>query len=57
MTDPFVDDETGLLDLTDVPLDQVMALDESVLAQSLRRLVQEVDQPEDAVGGFMDYLM
>jgi FXSXX-COOH protein len=57
MTDPFLDDETGLVDLTDVPLCQVMAMDESVLAHSLRRLAQEVDRQEDIVAGFEEGMM
>jgi len=57
MTDPLSDHETGLVDLTDLPLSQVMTMDESVLAQSLQRLVQDVDRQEDVVAGFSNFLM
>ncbi|MDQ4033513.1 MAG: FxSxx-COOH protein [Actinomycetota bacterium] len=57
MTDPLLDHETDLVDLTDLPLSQVMTMEESVLAQSLRRLAQDVDQQEDIVAGFQSFLM
>lgn len=57
MTDPLLNHETDLVDLTDLPLSQVMTMDESVLAQSLRRLAQDVDQQEGIVAGFQSSLM
>jgi FXSXX-COOH protein len=52
MTDPFLDHETGLIDLTDLPLAQLMNMDESVLAESLRRVAEAADRQEDVVVGF-----
>lgn len=57
MTDPLSDHETDLVDLTDLPLSQVMTMDDSVLAQSLRRLAQDVDQQEYIVAGYQSFLM
>jgi FXSXX-COOH protein len=57
MTDPLLDHETDLVDLTDIPLSQVLAMVESVLAQSLLRLTREADRQEDVVAGFSNYLM
>ena len=57
MTDPLMGHEADLVDLTDLPLSEVLTMDESALAQSLRRLVEEVDQQEDIVAGFSNYLM
>ncbi|MGH3778589.1 MAG: hypothetical protein ACRDRR_23095 [Pseudonocardiaceae bacterium] len=57
MTDPLLDQETGLVDLTNLPLSQVMTMDESVLAQSLRRLAQDVDQQEYIAAAFQSFLM
>lgn len=56
MTDPLLDHETDLVDLTGLPLSQVMTMDESVLAQSLRRLAHDVDQQENIIAGFQSFL-
>ncbi len=57
MTDPLLDHEIDLVDLTDLPLSQVMTMGESVLAQSLRRLAQDVDQQEYIAAAFRSFLM
>ncbi|MGH3936541.1 MAG: FxSxx-COOH cyclophane-containing RiPP peptide [Pseudonocardiaceae bacterium] len=57
MTDPWLDHEADLVDLTDLPLSEVLIMGESVLAQSLSRLAQETDRQEDVVAGFSNYLM
>lgn len=57
MTDPLLGHEANLVDLTGLPLSEVLTMDESVLAQSLRRLTEEADQQEDIVAGFSNYLM
>lgn len=57
MTDPLSGHETDLVDLTDVPLPEVLTMDESVLAQSLRQLAEEADRQEEIVAGFSNYLV
>lgn len=57
MTDPLLDHEVDLVDVTDLPLSEVLTMDESVLAQSLRRLAQDVNQQEYIVAGFQSFLM
>lgn len=57
MTDPLWDHEADLVDLTDLPLSEVLTMDESVLAQSLRRLAQDVDQQEYIIAGHQSFLM
>jgi FXSXX-COOH protein len=44
------DQDTHLVDLTGIPLERLLALDDSVLGQSLRRLIQEIDSPQDVAG-------
>lgn len=43
--------DTELVDLTDLPLAELGALDESVLAHSLRRIVQEAGSDDTVVAG------
>jgi FXSXX-COOH protein len=56
MTDPLLDHEIDLVDLTDLPLSDVLAMDQSVLAQSLLRVAREADRQEDVVAGFSNVL-
>lgn len=51
MDQPATEYESELVDLTDVSLRDVMALDESVLGHALRRLWREADLPEELVAG------
>jgi FXSXX-COOH protein len=44
--------DSDLVDLNDVTMREVMALDESVLGHALRRLWQEADHPEELVAGW-----
>ncbi|MGH3796455.1 MAG: FxSxx-COOH cyclophane-containing RiPP peptide [Pseudonocardiaceae bacterium] len=57
MTDPLLGHEADLVDLTGLPLSELLTMDESVLAQSLRRLAEETDRQEEIVAGFSNYLM
>jgi FXSXX-COOH protein len=41
-----------LVELVDVPLQDVLQLDESVLARSLRRVWHEADHPEEILAGW-----
>jgi FXSXX-COOH protein len=43
--------DTNLVDVTGIPLERLLALGDSVLGQSLRRLAEEIDSPKDAVAG------
>jgi hypothetical protein len=48
--------DTDFVDVTGLPLDQILALGDSVdgdsaLGHSLRRLAHEIDNPQDAVAG------
>jgi FXSXX-COOH protein len=44
--------DSDLPELGTVPLREVMELDESVLAQALRRVWHEADHPEEVLAGF-----
>jgi FXSXX-COOH protein len=44
--------ESHLVDLTEVDLTDLAALDNSVLASALRHLRDEIEHPEEAVAGF-----
>lgn len=51
MTDePMV--ESVIVDLTGVTLDDLRDLPDSVVAPALRRILEEIDSPQDAVAGF-----
>jgi FXSXX-COOH protein len=45
------DYDTLFVDVTGIPLEQLLALDESALGHSLRRLVHEINNPQEAVAG------
>jgi FXSXX-COOH protein len=44
--------EPALVDLTGLPLPELFASDDSVLANSLRRLLADLDRPQDVVAAF-----
>lgn len=44
--------EFDLVDLTGVTLAELPQLDDSALAHSLRRILDEIDRPQDAVAGW-----
>jgi FXSXX-COOH protein len=44
--------EPALVDLTGLPLPELFASDDSVLANSLRRLLADLDRPQDIIAGF-----
>lgn len=56
MDDSLGEVATHLIDLTDVDLDDIAALDSPVLASALQRIRDEVEHPEDAVAGFQSSL-
>lgn len=41
-----------LVDLSEVSLADLQELDQSVLAHSLRRILDEIDRPQEAVAGW-----
>lgn len=43
--------ETGLVDLTEVPLDALSAIDRSALAPSVAKLLSQIDRAGSTVGG------
>jgi FXSXX-COOH protein len=47
-----VDPDTTLADVTDVPLADLLASDNPVLRDCLRRIVEDADRPQDVVAGF-----
>lgn len=51
-TDPLTD----LSDLTAVPLDRLLTLNDSVLAHSLRRVRRELENPEEAIASFNNFI-
>jgi FXSXX-COOH protein len=44
--------DTEFVDVTGIPLERLLALGDSALGQSLGRLAQEIDNPQDAVAGY-----
>lgn len=52
MRDATEEDEFHLVDLTGVSLDDLVELDPSVFAHSLRRVLAEIDRPQAAVAGW-----
>ena len=52
MDDLSTDIDTELVDLSRVSLSQLRDLDNSVFANSLRRLVHEIDSATDQTAGF-----
>lgn len=46
------DFETELPDLADVSLEDLVGLDNPVLLESLGRVLEESDKPQDVVAGF-----
>ena len=46
---------TPLVDVTDVPLTQLLAAGDTVLARSMRRLVRSLDDPDGAISAFQSY--
>ncbi|MGY0233118.1 FxSxx-COOH cyclophane-containing RiPP peptide [Longispora urticae] len=54
--DATSDRESDMLDLTAVRLAHLGQLDDTVLARSLRRLLDEADRPQDAIAGFQSAL-
>ncbi len=43
--------DTPFVDVTGIPFEQLMALDDSVLGHALRVLAKEIANPQDAVAG------
>ncbi len=43
--------DSGLLDLTDVPLDALDAFDDRTLAPSIERFLDQIDHSHSSVGG------
>lgn len=46
------DQQSSLLDVSRLSLADVRTLDDTAIAHSLRRLLEEVDEPRDAVAGW-----
>lgn len=49
-------EEYGLIDLGGLSIGDVMQLDPSVLVQSLRRIQDEIDHPQEPVAGWQSAL-
>jgi FXSXX-COOH protein len=47
---------SGLVDLTDLRLVDLRALDQTTLGTALRRVLEEADRPQDVVAGFQSAL-
>jgi FXSXX-COOH protein len=57
VTRPSSDDlPSALIDLTDISLVDLRALDRTVLGGALRRILDSADNPEDAQAGFQSAL-
>jgi FXSXX-COOH protein len=46
------EEESALVDLTRVSLAQLSSLDNTVFGRALRRLIEEADDPPEAIAGF-----
>jgi FXSXX-COOH protein len=46
--------ESSLLDLTDIPLDQLLSIGNPVLRNSLKRILDELDNPADVLAAFFE---
>jgi FXSXX-COOH protein len=46
------DHTTGLVDLSDVPLAELLASDNPVLLDTLARVLEDADRPQEIVAGF-----
>ncbi|WP_243794689.1 FxSxx-COOH cyclophane-containing RiPP peptide [Saccharopolyspora gloriosae] len=44
--------ESGLIDLTEVPLDRLRSLDDSVLSYAIRRKLRELDDAPEVLAAF-----
>jgi FXSXX-COOH protein len=49
------DAEPSLIDVTGMPLAQLLPSDDTVLTNSLRRLLIELDHPQEAIAAFSNY--
>jgi FXSXX-COOH protein len=48
--------ESGLADVTRMPLPELLPSDDSVLANSLRRLLADMDQAQEVMSAFNSYV-
>lgn len=56
MNDTFAGPETHIADITQVPLDELIASEDSVLAHALRRIRSEIDNPDEVIAGFQNFV-
>jgi FXSXX-COOH protein len=49
------DSSWGLLDVTGLPLNRLLATNDSVLVNALRRLVSELDRAQEVLSAFDNY--
>ena len=52
MEDFVPEEESALVDLTRISLAQLSSIDNSVFVHSLRRLIEEANDPHEAIAGF-----
>jgi FXSXX-COOH protein len=48
-------DHSALVDVTGIPLDQLLPSTESVLARSLQALVRETSRPQEVISAFGNF--
>jgi FXSXX-COOH protein len=46
----------GLIDVTDLPLSEIIGSEESALANSIRRLIADLGSRQEIIAGFSNYL-
>jgi FXSXX-COOH protein len=56
MNEELPDIDTGLIDLTTVDMTMIGLLGDSALASSLRRVIESIEDEDDAVANFQDGL-
>jgi FXSXX-COOH protein len=47
--------ESSLIDVTGMPLARLIPSDDSVLTNSLRRLLADMDHPQEVISAFSNY--
>lgn len=49
---PIAEEDDGLVDVTALPLEELVSSEETVLTNALRRLLREIDSPHEVIAGW-----
>ena len=50
------DQESGYVDVSRLPLRELIGADDTVLGHSMRRLLTEMDRPQEIIAAFSSYV-